>query len=287
MKYNPQIKHLFLGIPIQKMLENYRHLLKVSTYGELHFEYPVRVGNMVLESFQTRFTVQDDPRPFISFDAHCVNSGQRDKGFSEIYQNLLGQLKHPEAVYRDKNQNLLRSVFRFKGMDLVTYQQGLTDRGYVLLRWTNNRAYPYLLENTAYEKRMVISDQILWKEKRLCLAEDYKRNLYIKQTPSIISKELLHEGATVIWRDARHKILGFAIGDRAHLYPEADVDYFSIQKVDDGRIGFGARFQVHLKPDYWKPRPVLEYIGEPGAVHFFDDYIRVLEKLLQKPIQLR
>ncbi len=272
--------------PIREMFENYSHLLKASAYGELYFEYPVRIGNMILESFQTRFPAQDDPRPFISFDAHGVDHGQQDKGFSEIYQNLLRQFKQPVAVYKDQSQNLLRSVFHFKGMDLVVYRQGIVDRGYVLLRWNNNRDYPYLMENAAYENKMVLSAQLLWREERLYLAEDYKRNLCIKQVPPVIRQELQGD-ATVIWRDDRCKMLGFARGELAHLYPEADVEHFSIQKVDDGRIGFGSRLQVHLKPDYWRPCPVLEYIGEPGAVHFFDDHLRDLEELLQKPVQLK
>lgn len=273
-------------IPVQEMLEKYGHLLNISTYGKLHFEYPVRVGNMVLESFYTKLTAQDDPRPFTSFDAHGVDHGQQDKGFSEIYQNLLGELTYPGVVYKDRNQNLLRSVFCFEGMDLVAYRQGLFDRGNVLLRWINNRAYPYLLKNEAYESSMVLSARFLWREERLRLARDYKRNLYIKRAPPIIRKEL-SEGSTVLWRDDRHKTLSFAQRDRAHFYPEMIVDHFSVQKVDDARMGHGASLQVHLKSDSWKPRPVLEYIGEPGAVHFFDDHLRDLEKLLQKPIQMR
>ena len=264
------------------MFENHECLLKISTCENIRFKYPVRVGNMILENFKTSFARDKDPRPFMCFEAHCVHSGQADKGFREIHQNLLRQLNNPEDIFYDKQKNLLRSVFQLNGLDLVDYQQGIDERGDVLLRWVNHRDYPYLLENSAYEKKMVVSDQCVWEEKRLELRKNYRQSVHIKRSPSTIHKKFGNR--TVVWKDNDHHILGFAQGDKAHLYPLYDVDHFSIQSVDDSRIGFGATLCVHLKPDHWKPVPVLEYTGEPGKVDFFEWVIQDLEKVVQKPV---
>jgi len=279
----PEKTFISWDIPIRKMFENHEYLLKISTYGDIRFKYPVRVGNMILENFKTSFTNDKDPGPFTRFDAHCVHSQQADKGFGEIHRNLLRQLNNPVDIFYDEQHNLLRSVFQLNGLDLVDYQQGIDERGDVLLRWINHRDYPYLLENSAYEKKMVISDQCVWEEKRLELGKNYRQNVHIKRSPSTIHKKFGNR--TVVWKDNDHRILGFAQGDKAHLYPLDGVDHLSVQSVEDSRIGFGATLRVHLKPDHWKPVPVLEYTGDPGKVDFFERVIRDLEKVVQKPVK--
>lgn len=91
---DPELTFISWDTPVPQVLKEYGHLLKIDVYEPLSFVsflYPVRVGNMILENFGTQFGThanEDDPRPFITYEAHCVNSTQEMKAllkFNKIY----------------------------------------------------------------------------------------------------------------------------------------------------------------------------------------------------------
>lgn len=281
---DPELTFISWDTPVPQVLKEYGHLLKIDVYEPLSFVsflYPVRVGNMILENFGTHAN-EDDPRPFITYEAHCVNSTQEMQGFAEIQQNLLNVLPKPIDTFYHQ-QEFLRCVFDLSGVNLVLYKQTL-QQGYVLLRWINNRSYPHLLENTAYEKIMQISAQLIWENSNLHLDRDYMRNLQIKETPLAIRKKFADQ--TLIWRDDRNQYLGFSKEDRTHIYKLEDVDYLSIIEIDDGRIGFYSELNVHFKSENGGPIPVISFSGEPGKVTFFMNYKEEIETITQRRVNL-
>jgi len=282
---NPDRTFISWEMPVREVLKEFRHLLKIETYGVLSlvsFHYPVRIGNMILENFRTQYRQENDPRPFKTYEAHCVNSTQEMHGFAEIHQNFLKLLSKPTDVFYHQ-QEFLRCVFDLSGIDFVLYKQTL-QQGYVLLRWVNNRSYPQLLENTAYEKAMQLSAQLILENSNLHLFRDYMRNLYIKETPLVVREKFADK--TLIWRDDYNQCLCFSKGDRTHIYDLEDVDYLSIKEVDDGRIGFYSELNVHLKSEYGTPIRVIYFSGEPGKVAFFINYKEEIEKVTQQQVIL-
>jgi|GEM_PF-6063562 len=271
---------------VQEILKEYQHLLKVDVYKPLSFVsflYPVRVGNIILENFQAQYVNEDDPRPFKTYEAHCINSTQEMHGFAEIHQNFLNVLSKPMDVFYHQ-QKFLRCIFDLSGIHFVLYKQTL-QQGYVLLRWVNERSYPHLLKNTVNEKTIQISDQLIWENSNLHLYRDYMRNLYIKETPLAVGEKFADK--TLIWRDNHHQILCFSKGDRTHIYDLENIDYLSIKEVDDGRIGFYSELNVHFKSENRGPIPVIYFSGEPAKVTFFINYKEEIEKVTSKTVFLK
>lgn len=285
---DPDLTFISWDMPAPQVLKEYGHLLKIDVYEPLSFVsflYPVRVGNVILENFGTQFGThanEDDPRPFKTYEAHCINSTQGMHGFAEIHQNFLNVLSKPIDVFYHQ-QEFLRCVFDLSGVNLVLYKQTL-QQGYVLLRWVNDRSYPHLLENTAYEKVMQISAELIWENSNLHLDRDYMRNLQIKETPLAIRKKFADQ--TLIWRDDRNQYLGFSKGDRTHIYNLEDVDYLSIKEVDDVRIGFHSELNVHFKTGNGGPISVIYFSGDPGKVTFFVNYKEEIENVTQRQVKL-
>ncbi len=237
---------------------------------------------MILKNLGTQFSTEDDPRPFKTYEAHCVNSAKEMHGFAEIHQNFLNVLSKPIAIFYHQ-QEFLRCVFDLSGIHFVLYKQTLP-QGYVLLRWVNERSYPHLLKNTVDEKRMQLSAQLIWENSNLHLSRDYMRNLHIKETPLAVREKFADK--TLIWRDDYHQCLCFSKGDRMHLYDLEDVDYLSIKEVDDGRIGFYSELNIHFKSENGGSIPVVSFSGEPGKVAFFADYKKEIENVTQRQVNL-
>jgi hypothetical protein len=263
-------------------LEKSEHVFfQKSSYNQniLKFKYPIRISNILLNDFGYYFDNKRKDVAVLNLYTHCFDNQGTDRSYDDLKETLKRDLNFDDKNYgyeRDDQKNI---HFDFKGINLsicYTYDSDWQfNGGYTSLSIENRREYPELLMDIDYEKRLIISEALVF-EKNVRTPTDYKRHVRIKRRPKKIS-EVFNESA-VIWVDGQNEKIGFSSNEFAQVFNTDEIESFCVQNVLPAKGSGGAYLEI--VPNNGNHN----YAVFNQACSFFDAYAEQIEKLTGKKV---
>ena len=144
------------------------------------------------------------------------------------------------------------------------------DLGITSLSIRNNRDYPELLIDEAYESKIEISE-MLEITKPVKIRTSYKTSKSIKRRPPIIKSEF-----ATVWIDKKNGKIGFADLEYSRVLDIDDIAHFKLSNIQPARGAGGARLIVELKDESLKYNTSLLLFGRYQVFDAFLDRIQWL-----------
>ncbi|MBP1840979.1 hypothetical protein [Formosa algae] len=244
----------------------------------LKFKYPVRIGNVILNTFQAYF---DNPRtdvPVLHYYCDCYNDSGNDGSYFDLKHVLSHDVINDDVFKgyeRADQKNLFFDLNKIRLSICYTYDyKWHYDSGNTSITIKNHREYPELLYDETYEKDIVISETLILKGEFSC-PEDYMRNEKIKYRPKAVSASYTDQ--TLIWTDAVNNKIGCSTNNFAQIFDTSEIESFSILNILPARGSGGAElYIITTDKTYHK---VLR-----GRCKAFDNYVSHIEHLTNKKV---
>ncbi|GEM_PF-3175968 len=222
-------------------------------YGEkvnaLRFKYPVRVGRLLFHNLTAHNNKRDDIAVrFFFADSYSPNAD--DISYGEIAGCLLKDLGSESIVYQREDEDA--KIIDFSINDILFSVEYRYDNeynfenGYTHLKISNEREYPALLVNEAYESVIEVSDYLLLKDD-VSLYADYKYYHYPKRRPPQLDS--LFGNKNIIWRDDANGKIGFADAQRSIVLDNSLIKSFTMENLIPAKGGGGAELIVDLNDE--------------------------------------
>ncbi len=233
----------------------------------LNFMYPVRVGSVLFHSFYTFSTNQRTDIAIFRYFADGVHETSSDHSFHELKAHL--QQATPANIqptaYQD--DDYARFAIKAEGMSISLGYSYDTDwhyeRGFTAFCAMNEREYPSLLVDPAYEATMEISEFLLI-DADIKIQSSYKRNSHVKRRPPLINQ--IDSKQAVIWKDHRHQKIGFAGAAYSETFSTDAIQSVTLQNILPAKGGGGAYLMLQLDEGQHP------YTVFYGACHTLDPY---------------
>ena len=252
-----------------------------SVYGHqiLSFDVPVRIGNVILGDLHTYIDPGRTDAPVLHFYAHCYNE-ENNSGSYDTLKNAFKKVfaeAQWEILYERDDQNCIN--FYAGGMEIsliYTFDsEYFFDGGYTLLAVKNEREYPELLKDEAYEAAIEISEYLLINE-RIISSADYKRNDKIKE--KFASLKLKNTNQPLVWIDNKNQKIGFADRSLFQIFDHSEIKSLTIQNVLPAKGGGGAYLEINFSENN-NYQAIFS-----GNIYVFDKYRKALSELIKKEV---
>ncbi|WP_299780882.1 hypothetical protein [uncultured Formosa sp.] len=244
----------------------------------LKFKYPVRIGNIILNTLHAYF---DNPRtdvPVLHFYSHCYSALGTDDSYYDLKRVLLQDVFKDQTFNgyeRDDQKNLIFNLNNISLSICYTYDSKWQfDAGNTSITIKNNREYPKLLMDEAYEKDIVISNVLTLQGDFNC-PKDYMRNARITYRPNAITAAF--QATTIIWTDTANNKIGCSAKGYAQTFDIAEIDSFSIRNILPARGRGGSELYIITTDKTY--HSVLR-----GVCKAFDNYVENIEQLTGKKV---
>lgn len=254
---------------------------ETSSYGQKisKFKYPIRIGNIILNNFNSYFDNSRTDVPILNFYADCFDLEGTDKSYIDLKTILVKDLNVNKEVsnYERSDQKYLN--FNANDMNLsicYTYDSDWQfNSGYTSLTIKNKRLYPDFLVYKNYEAKITISDYLIL-EGNIGISGDYKRNRRVKRRPQKIIEKF--DNQTLIWIDDVNFKIGFSSSNFSHVFDSKDIKSFFIQNILPAKGGGGSYLELLLEDQQYN------YSIFTECCYFFDKYSERIMKLTNKEV---
>lgn len=202
---------------------------ETSPYGQKisKFKYPIRIGNIILNDFNSYFYNSRNDVPILKFYTHCFDFEGTDKSYIDLKAILVKDLDLNKEIsnYERSDQKYLN--FNANDINLsicYTYNSDWQfNSGYTSLIIENKRLYPDFLVDKNYEAKITISDYLIL-EGNIGISGDYKRNRRVKRRPQKVIEKF--DNQALIWTDDVNFKIGFSSGNFSHVFDSKDIKSF-------------------------------------------------------------
>jgi len=247
---------------------------EASGHQTISYQYPVRVGNIILSRFSSHFYKGRSDAPLRNFYSQCYDETNSYLSYHTIKEQFLTDFKSQYQFpgYEREDQN----TFGVGADDInisITYHFDSDwhyEEGFTHLSITNNRAYPHLLIDELYEAQITISDFFVL-EKIAVTVYDYKNNSRVNRRIALLNT--VAQDASVIWLDLAQSKIGFADQEYSQVFDLSTIASFSIQNILPAKGGGGAYLDIIFNNGDSR------YTVFTGACHAFDGIRKKLETL--------
>lgn len=233
-------------IPMHDIVHSYGHLLKTSENhaSVLHFKYPVRVGNIVLNQLIFHKTKRNK-LPSQSFYAKCYHHSATDKSYYELKEKLRHDFPNDEHHFNYERSNRMSYSFKGAGIYFNLKYSYFCDWEYehcfTFFTIENKRDYSHLLQCNEYEKKLEVSALHHFTE-NLRLNADFRESNHVFLRP----KSLQNQGDLIIWIDLKNDIIGFADKQYCLLFTASHIEYFALMNIRPAKGGGGSYLDIKL-----------------------------------------
>ena len=236
------------------------------------FNYPVRIGNVILNEL-TAFENKRDDVPILHFYTQCYNDDSSDKSYFELRDQLIQDFGDKESYLGYERDDQKCYSFNAEGMTIsivYTYDSEYGfEGGYTSIEIKNKREYPELLIDSEYEKKGQIDDY-LYIDEEIETSSNYKFNPRIKQKFSKLNANMINK--PIIWMDIKNDSIGFAYKKYYQVFKRSQIKSFSIQNVLPAKGSGGGYLQINLSDN--------SYTNIfSGKCHIFDEYVKKISGL--------
>jgi len=278
---SPEKEFIAWDLPLEELRTKNGVQIKPNAFGSktLDFDYPVRIGSVILENMQAIIHKNREDIPVLHFHTKCYAATNTDQSYWELKNYFIEAvgLQLGRGWDRDDQKN---TPFELRGMNLsicYTYDSEYGfEAGYTSLIIENNRDYPAVLVDEMYEQKMAISDyQVL--QNGIYIAGNYKKEAQIKRRPPKLT-ELCGE-KPLIWRDDNNQKIGFANGRFAKIYEADKIEKIYIQNTLPARGAGRADLEILLQGEEHR-RSIFS-----AFCRGFDDYAEKIETLTGKQVE--
>jgi hypothetical protein len=278
---SPQKRFISWDTTCEELEKNNDVIFEKSPYGHKisKFNYPVRIGNIILKDFSSYFDSGRTDVPVLQFYTQCFDRFGTDGSYNDlkrVLENDIGLDENKNDYERTDQKNI---NFDLNGMNLsisYTYDSDWQfNCGYTSLFIENKRNYPELLIDKDYESKVIIS-KFLILDGKIGFSDDYKRSRKVKRRQQIITDQF--QAQCVIWTDEVNNKIGFSSGEFSQVYDNEEIESFCIQNVLPAKGRGGGYLEIVLKNQKYK------YAIFSEDCHFFDKYADNLRSLTNKDL---
>lgn len=234
----------------QELGENSNVFYEKSPYGQkiLKFNFPVRIGNLLLNNFSAYFDNKRSDVAVQHFFTHCIDKTNSDKSYFELKDRLQKDFLQENQLFQYERADQNSFSFNAKGISIslvYTYDNSWQfNGGYTSINVENRREYPELLVDTEYGNKMEVSNYITI-HKEINTPSDYKKNKFIKFRPINLLPD--NKNVPTVWIDNKNSKIGFADKTYCLIFDKKDILSCTIQNILPAKGSGGSYLILNLK----------------------------------------
>src|ERR1051326_3031801 len=278
---SPEKEFISWDTTYSQLEKNKNALFKINEYGirTLHFRFPVRLGNLVINDFSLTFNNGRNDVAILDFYAQCYDGSNGDRSYSELKQCLAKCILPDRKFYSDEREDSMHSTLSTKGMEYslsYCYDSSWQYKtSYTALSISNRRGYPELLQNGNYEAEIEVSGHIFLKAVSGFLITTKQ----IHGSKNVLKKITeLFQQQSICWIDNENKKIGFSSGEFAHIIDHDSVLQLSIENAIPAKSYGGSYLNIQMNT----AKHLCTVLS--ADYKFFNKYADSLGKLLNKEL---
>lgn len=247
---SPKPEFISWDLTFESLEKNENLKIEISDYDQkmFVFNYPVRIGNIILEKLMFFDTNFRKDIPVLRFNSDCYSDNSSDESILNLRKILSKNLKECKPCWErsdSKNYN-----FNANGINFGMYYWYDSDygynSGYTSFTIENYRDFPNLLIDLDYENKISVDEFIVFEENFTSIG-NYKTNPNVKRIPKRIIE--ISKNKPIIWIDNLNKKIGFADKKQSQIFEIKSIKNISIQNIVAAKGGGGSYLELHFNND--------------------------------------
>ncbi|QIM63196.1 hypothetical protein A1D29_07840 [Pasteurellaceae bacterium Orientalotternb1] len=207
--------------------------LKKKDFIHYEFEYPIRVGRLLLDNvYVTPAVIKDTP--VLKLYVNCYHQSATDLSYTEIKNTLTHN--NMSSLFEKENEKSLNTQITFGSLEIGLHYSKHTryyfDQGYTKLEISDKNEYLRYIANYPYEEKLEISNYLIIDSNEL-IKNDFTSDKNIKRRPPKIKSHFGND--TVIWVDNSNKKIGFTSDNKSIVLNQDSIKNFVILNIKTTR----------------------------------------------------